>query len=102
VCPQRVRVAGRHSGELAVIPEDRAQSGWGQRLPAVRPLGHHKLPRRGRVRALGQQVSLDYPGHLRIQRDPPFLAFAHYPAPPAANVGIADIEPEHLGRRKPL
>ncbi len=40
--PQGVRVTANDSGHAAVITEDRAQPGRGQRLAPVGPLGHEK------------------------------------------------------------
>jgi hypothetical protein len=53
-------------------------------------------------RPLGEQVGLDQPGHVRVERDPPFLvALARHPHPAPPDIDIGDPQPEHLGRAQP-
>ena len=94
---QRVGVTARHTGEGAVITEDRTQPRRAQRLTARRALRHHEQTLGRRLGPLGKQVGLDHPSDVHIERDAPFLgALAAHPQPSSADVHVRDSKCEHL------
>ena len=73
-------------------------SGW----PRCGPFAHDEQPGRVGERAFGEQVGLDRAGDVGVHRDPALLvALTDHPHPAAADVHIADIDAEDLGRAEP-
>jgi hypothetical protein len=90
--PQRMRVPTRHTRALPVVAEDRPQPGRCQRLATGGALGDHKQPARGRLGSFGEQVGLEQPANVSVQRDPAFLgALAPHPQPAATDVDVGHL-----------
>jgi len=99
---QSVGMSTVHARAGPVVPEHRAQPLRAQRLAPGGALGDHEQPGGVGIGALGQQVSLDQPGHLDVKRDTAFLvAFAEDPDPASGDVHIADDQAQHLTRTQP-
>lgn len=60
-------VTGEHSGLDPVIPEDRAQSGRGQRLTPIGAFGNQEKTGTCRLGSFGEQIGLDQPCDLNIE-----------------------------------
>jgi len=71
---QSVRMPGRHASTLAVVAEDAAQPGGGERLAPVRALQYQEQRPCIRLGSLGQEVGLDEAGNVGIERNPPLLS----------------------------
>jgi len=56
-----------------VVAKDRVEPGRGQRLASVRAHGNQKQCVAIGFRPLSEQVGLDQPRHIRVQRNPTFL-----------------------------
>jgi hypothetical protein len=90
---QSMRMPGRHAGTLAVVAEDAAQPGSGERLAPVRALQHHEQRPCIRLGSLGQEVGLDEAGNVGIERNPPLLvAFSNDAYPSSPDVDVFDLE----------
>ena len=100
--PQGMRMPAGDPAQPAVIAEDRAQPGRGQRPAPAGALGHQEQPAAARLGAFGEQVNLDHRRDIGIQRHPPFpAALAGHLQPPAADIGISDVQAQHLSRAQP-
>ena len=100
--PQRMRVGGRNPRLGAVVTEDRAQPGRGQRLTPVAALGDHEQHRRVGDGPFDQQIRLHPADYVSIDRRLSFpTAFAGHPRPALGDVHIGHSKTQYLARAQP-
>jgi hypothetical protein len=95
--PQRVRMPGAQAGGARSYGNT-ARS-WRTIDGPDEGLGNHEQAVGADVGPLGQQIGLDQPGDLSVERNTAFLvALADHPYSPVGKVDIADRKSQHLRR----